>query len=48
MLPQFFLITLSCIDSIIETNVMLISRTEWVKEEAEYENGGFFLLSSDH
>lgn len=46
MLPQFFLITLSCIDSIIETNVM-ISRTEWVKEEAEYENRGFFLLSLD-
>lgn len=44
---SILLITLSCIDSIIETNVMLISRAEWVKEEAEYENR-FFMLSLDH
>lgn len=35
--------TLTCIDSIVETNAMLISRTEWVKEKAEYKNRDFFL-----
>lgn len=27
---------------------MLVSRTEWVKEETEYEHRGFFLLSLHH